>query len=126
MGWPRGRQWPTRRLRDPSRRDALLLATVPASRFDETGRNSYHIGMTKPMRSTVSEKGQVTIPKTIRARLGIEPGEVLEFEEEETGGRIVAHKVAARDPVDEVYGILRLDEGTDELVQRLRGETEAA
>ena len=90
------------------------------------GRNSYNIGMTKPMRSTVSEKGQVTIPKTIRARLGIEPGEVLEFEEEETGGRIVAHKVAARDPVDEVYGILRLDEGTDELVQRLRGETEAA
>lgn len=82
--------------------------------------------MTRPMRSTVSEKGQVTIPKTIRDRLGIEPGEVLEFEEDEgTGGRLVAHKVVARDPVDDVYGILRLDEGTDELVQRLRGEVEA-
>lgn len=80
--------------------------------------------MTRPMKSTVSETGQVTIPKTIRARLGIEPGEVLEFEEG-AGRRLVAHKVVARDSVDDVYGMLRLDEGTDEFVQRLRGEAEA-
>ena len=82
--------------------------------------------MTEPMRSTVSEKGQVTIPKPIRDRLGIGPGEVLEFDEEGgMGGRIVARKVVARDPVDEVYGTLRLDESTDEFVRRLRGEAEA-
>lgn len=75
--------------------------------------------MRKPMRSTVSEKGQVTIPKALRDRLGIEPGEVLEFEEE-TGGRLIAHKIFARDPVDEG---LRVDEGTDEFIQRLRGAT---
>lgn len=70
----------------------------------------------------MSEKGQVTIPKSIRDRLGIEPGEILEFEEGEVEGRVVAHKVLARDPVDEVYGILRLEEGTDAFIQRLRGE----
>jgi AbrB family looped-hinge helix DNA binding protein len=31
------------------------------------------------MKTTVSEKGQVTIPKRLRDRLGIRPGEVLEL-----------------------------------------------
>jgi len=39
----------------------------------------------------VSEKGQVTIPKQLRDRLGIQPGEVLEFEED--GGRLIADRV---------------------------------
>jgi antitoxin PrlF len=77
--------------------------------------------MTERMRSTVSEKGQVTIPKPIRDRLGIRAGEVLEFDEE-AGRAIVARKVATRDPVDAVYGVLRLRGGTDELIERLRGE----
>jgi len=72
-------------------------------------------------RSTVSEKGQVTIPKVIRERLGIRAGEILEVSED-AQGRVVATKLVTRDPVDEVYGILRLREGTDELVERLRGE----
>ncbi len=76
------------------------------------------------LRSTVSEKGQVTIPKAIRDRLGIQAGAVLEFEEAE-GGRLTARKAAAQDPVDEVYGILRLAGGTDELINSLRGEPEA-
>lgn len=32
------------------------------------------------MRSTVTEKGQVTLPKAIRDRLGIRPGMRLDFE----------------------------------------------
>jgi AbrB family looped-hinge helix DNA binding protein len=40
------------------------------------------------MNSVVSEKGQVTIPKALRERLGIKAGEVLEFSEEQ--GRLVA------------------------------------
>ncbi|MBL8932738.1 MAG: AbrB/MazE/SpoVT family DNA-binding domain-containing protein, partial [Kineosporiaceae bacterium] len=43
------------------------------------------------MKVTVSEKGQVTIPKQLRDRLGIEPGQQLEFSEED--GRLVARKV---------------------------------
>ena len=33
------------------------------------------------MKAVVSEKGQVTIPKTLRDRLGIRPGQVLDFAE---------------------------------------------
>ncbi|WP_028937585.1 AbrB/MazE/SpoVT family DNA-binding domain-containing protein [Pseudonocardia spinosispora] len=71
------------------------------------------------MKAVVSEKGQVTIPKQLRQRLGIEPGEVLDFDEVE--GRLVARKVRRRDPVDDVYGILSTDRGTDDLIDELRG-----
>lgn len=73
--------------------------------------------------SRVSEKGQVTIPKALRERLGITPGEILEFEEG-PDGRLVGRKAGGRDPVDEAYGVLRLDGGTDELIDRLRGEAD--
>jgi antitoxin PrlF len=72
------------------------------------------------MKAIVSEKGQVTIPKALRERLGIRPGEVLDFEAE--AGRLVARKDTARDPVDAVYGILPLAVRTDELLAELPGE----
>ncbi len=75
------------------------------------------------MKSVVSEKGQVTIPKPLRDRLGIRPGEVLDFEEEE--GRLVARKSPPDDPIAAVYGILKLDTTTDELITELRGEPDA-
>ncbi len=76
------------------------------------------------MRSRVSEKGQVTIPKPIRERLGIRPGEMLEFDED-AGGAVVARKAATRSAVDELYGVLRVAGGTDRLIDRLRGEPDA-
>lgn len=75
------------------------------------------------MKATVSEKGQVTIPKTLRDRLGILPGEVLEFEED--SGRLIARKVVERDAIDELYGILKLGTTTDEFINELRGEPDA-
>jgi AbrB family looped-hinge helix DNA binding protein len=72
------------------------------------------------MRSTVSEKGQVTIPKPLRDRLGIRPGETLDFREE--GGRLIASKALVQDPVDAVYGMLDLGRRTDEFVGELRDD----
>lgn len=72
------------------------------------------------MKSTVSEKGQVTIPKAVRDRLGIRPGTELEFEADR--GRLVGRKVITEDPVDAVYGILRDEGSTDEVMERLRGK----
>lgn len=75
------------------------------------------------MKATVSEKGQVTIPKRLRERLGIRAGETLEFEDE--GGRLIATKSSDRDPVDEVFGILDLPSGTDAWMNELRGDPPA-
>jgi AbrB family looped-hinge helix DNA binding protein len=70
-------------------------------------------------KATVSEKGQVTIPKRLRDRLGIRPGQVLDFREER--GKLVATKAGPDDPVASVYGILDLGRPTDELIAELRG-----
>ncbi len=81
--------------------------------------NSYHVGM----KAIVSEKGQVTIPKPIRDRLGLRPGQVLEMREE--GGRIVATKDVTHDPVARVFGILDLGRSTDRAIDELRGKADA-
>jgi len=44
------------------------------------------------MPSTVTSKGQVTIPKPVRDRLGIKPGDAVEFELA-ADGRVVLVKV---------------------------------
>ena len=91
----------------------------PAARpLDSLSVNSYPIGM----RATVTQKGQVTIPKALRLRLGIRPGQILDFKEER--GKLVARKVPRQDPVDSVYGILKLRKSTDELITELRGEVD--
>ena len=71
------------------------------------------------MKAIVSEKGQVTIPKSLRTRLGIRPGAVLEFEEE--AGHLVARKTQSSDPVEAAWGILDLGEPVDTFVERVRG-----
>jgi len=71
------------------------------------------------MKAVVSEKGQVTIPKPIRKRLGIGPGVVLDFEASE--GKLVASKMVERSPLDEVYGSLDLGEPVNDYIERIRG-----
>lgn len=76
------------------------------------------------MHSTISEKGQVTLPKPLRDRLGIKPGDRLDFTEED--GHIVVSKTTDKqDPIGMVYGILSLGESTDEVLRGLRGEPDA-
>jgi antitoxin PrlF len=74
------------------------------------------------MKAVVSEKGQVTIPKQMRDRLGIVPGQELDFTDED--GRLIARKVQDRDPVNAVYGILGLPSGSDATIHELRGPAE--
>jgi antitoxin PrlF len=71
------------------------------------------------MKATVSEKGQVTIPKALRTRLGIRPGVVLDFDAD--GGRLVARKARTGDPIDAAWGLLDLPESVDAFVERARG-----
>ena len=50
------------------------------------------------MATTVTTKGQVTIPKEVRDLLGIKPGSAVTFEVAEDG-RVVLGKVGRRGPV---------------------------
>jgi antitoxin PrlF len=84
--------------------------------IDKLGRNSYHRGM----KTVVSEKGQVTIPKPLRLRMGIRTGQVLDVNEER--GRLVMTKRAPRDPYDKYFGVLKLARRTDEIMKELRGK----
>lgn len=71
------------------------------------------------MKAVISEKGQVTIPKALRTRLGLRPGVVLDFDAE--GGRLVARKAPRADAIDAAWGILELPESVDAFVSRARG-----
>jgi antitoxin PrlF len=71
------------------------------------------------MKAIVADRGQVTIPKVLRERLGIVPRTVLDFHEE--NGRLIAEKTTQTDPVAEVIGCLKLDKPTDRILDDLRG-----
>ena len=75
------------------------------------------------MKAVVSEKGQITIPKKLRDRLGIKTGQALEFSEK--GGKLIAVKTTGADSIEKAYGILKTRLRTDKLVQQLRGPVDA-
>ena len=70
------------------------------------------------MKATVAERGQVTIPKPLRDKLGIRPGTVLDFSAH--NGTLVAQKLEI-DPVSRVYGCLALPGDTDRHIRAVRG-----
>jgi len=71
------------------------------------------------MKARVADRGQVTIPKRLREKLGVKPGTVLEFSEEH--GRLIAVKTGGADAVSEVYGCLAKSLNTDAVMTQLRG-----
>ncbi len=75
------------------------------------------------MRTKVSEKGQITVPKALRDRLGIRPGDELDLIDD--GGRLVASKALPDDPVASVYGILGTNLDTDQIIEDMRGPVDA-
>ena len=72
------------------------------------------------MNAVVAERGQVTIPKRLRDRLGLTPSTVVNFEE--NGGRLIVTKVVDGDPVSRVLGCVRLGRRTDDFLREVRGD----
>jgi len=72
------------------------------------------------MSTKVTKKGQVTIAKALRARLGIGPGSRVRFEVSADGG-VVLRPVEV-DRFDRVVGTLKTDMTTDEIMALLRGD----
>jgi antitoxin PrlF len=73
----------------------------------------------KSMKARVAERGQVTIPKPLRERLGVKAGTVLEFSEDH--GRLIATKSGGAAPVSDVLGCLGKKLNTDATMAQLRG-----
>jgi antitoxin PrlF len=71
----------------------------------------------------VTSKGQLTIPKEVRDKLGIKTGDTLRFEEKE--GVFFITKSLEKSPFDRWVGKLRFspEKRTGALIDRLRGET---
>jgi len=72
------------------------------------------------MRSTLSSKGQVTIPAAVREQLGLLAGTPVEFEV--VGDVAVLRKGhSGAHPIDRGWGLLRLGKPVDRLIDDLRG-----
>ena len=67
----------------------------------------------------ITTKGQVTIPKKLRDKYGLNEHVEVEFIDEDTSIRIV--KKGSVSPFDKVYGILSSKKRTDALIEALRG-----
>jgi antitoxin PrlF len=72
------------------------------------------------MKAVVAERGQVTIPKRLRERMGIRPGTILEFREE--ADKLIAEKAETAAAVDRWYGRLGRGRRTDDIIRELRDE----
>jgi antitoxin PrlF len=78
------------------------------------------------MTSTISAKGQITVPKAVRDTLGLRPGTRVEFELVAQGALLrKGHRGGLR-AVDRVLGILKREAPTDSLIADMRGTAPAA
>jgi AbrB family looped-hinge helix DNA binding protein len=73
------------------------------------------------MTSTISAKGQITVPKAVRDRLGLRAGTRVDFELVERGVVIRKGRSAGPRAVDALRGILPRSASTDAIVDEMRG-----
>ena len=68
----------------------------------------------------ISERGQITIPKALRDRFGMDYN--VEVEMTPTAKGLLIHKrTAAEHPVDRVYALLGQGGDTDDYLEEIRG-----
>lgn len=76
------------------------------------------------MASTLTVKGQVTIPKPVREHLGIGPGSAVEFRRNKDGDIVIepANKKKTVSPFEALRGHAGRGMTTDEIMALTRGE----
>jgi antitoxin PrlF len=76
------------------------------------------------MSTTVTSKGQVTIPKAVRDLLGIEPGTQVDFRRADDGTIVLerADEKRTRSRFERLRGSASAGMSTDELMSLTRGE----
>ena len=78
------------------------------------------------MTSTVSVKGQITIPKAVRDELGFRPGTRVEFEMTALGALLRKGHPGGVRAVDRVAGILKREAPTEVWIDDMRGPAPAS
>lgn len=68
----------------------------------------------------VSERGQITIPKGLRERFGLNHNVEVELTPTE-GGLLIQKRTVAQHPVESVFAILSGDLSTDDYIEEIRG-----
>lgn len=77
------------------------------------------------MSTTVTSKGQVTIPKAVRDMLGLKPGMKVEFKGGGADGEVILKRADGKRPpgrFEKYRGFLGSSPSTDEIMQLLRGD----
>jgi AbrB family looped-hinge helix DNA binding protein len=77
------------------------------------------------MKAKVTSKGQVTIPVSLRKRLGIRPGTVLDFDE--SAPVLTARRVVSRRRMEQAAGALERElagKSSREWLDEMRGAAE--
>jgi AbrB family looped-hinge helix DNA binding protein len=78
------------------------------------------------MSTTITSKGQVTIPKAVRDRLNLRPGNAVDYELDQDG-RVVIKKAgrksaAPHSQFDRIVGSATVDMTTEEIMALMRGD----
>ncbi len=68
----------------------------------------------------ISERGQITIPKQLRDRFGLNQGVEVKIIPTEQG-LLIQKRTASKHPVDRVYGILGKGGSTEDYLEEVRG-----
>ena len=76
------------------------------------------------MATTVTSKGQVTIPKAVRDRLGIEPGSAVDFRIAQNGSVVLEKAIDGNfvSMIEKWRGCAGPGLSTDEIMAMTRGE----
>ncbi len=73
---------------------------------------------------TITERGQITLPKELRDRLGLRPGTEIRFLPSKDGILIQKAINPDKDPFGEVFGIIKDGQRTDGYLAKIRGKVE--
>ncbi|MCY3849909.1 MAG: AbrB/MazE/SpoVT family DNA-binding domain-containing protein [Acidimicrobiaceae bacterium] len=68
----------------------------------------------------ISERGQITIPKGLRDRFGLNHNVEVDLTPTE-GGLLIHKRSVAQHPIESVYAILDSSESTDDYIEEIRG-----
>ena len=67
----------------------------------------------------ISKRGQITIPKRLRDRFGLNPDVEVDITPTEHG-LLIQKRTASKHPVECVYAILGRDVNTDDYIEEIR------